>query len=130
MARIILSDHAASLAALAIVRQLDAGFLRIYDGTIPWQVGPIAAQHMLVELRFKSPAFRDPVRGVSEAWPLSPAIAIATGRATWFRVLSAEDHVLFDGTVGPPGSTLVTDFLDLLVDAPVEITSFTYTVPR
>ena len=86
-----LSGVASSAAADAVVRLLDGGTVRIYDGRRPATVDTaITDQTLLAELAFSKPAFEAAVDGVAKARAIAPdQSANGGGEATWFRSSSA-----------------------------------------
>ncbi len=80
---------------------LDGGLLRIYDGAKPETADtPVAGQTLLASLRFGPAAFA-PSGGARRAYAFAPCLGDVQGTPTWFRALTADGAVVFDGTVGP-----------------------------
>jgi hypothetical protein len=93
-------------AANAVTALLDGGRLQLFDGTQPSSpdLPPSARSLKLVELELARPAFTLADQGTAEAHPIEVARAQRTGTATWFRVVRADGHAAFDGSVGLEGS--------------------------
>lgn len=108
-----------------------AGFLDIYDGSKPAGPGTaVSDQTLLAHLTFSDPAFGAASNGVATASAITQdSSANATGTATWFRATDSDGNAKFDGTVGTSGCdlNLVTD--DIVATQPVQVSSFTVTVP-
>lgn len=125
-----LANASASAAADAVVDLLDAGLLRIYDGTQATNADTaVGAQVLLAELTFGTPAFGAASNGVATANAItSDSSANATGTASWFRaVRSNGTTVVFDGSVGTATSDLVLNSVAIQAGAAVSISSLTYT---
>jgi len=126
------SDESANAACDAVVDLLNTGKLQIYDGaqaaTADTAVG---AQVLLAELTFGNPAFGASAAGVATANAITKdSAANATGTAAWFRVLQSDDSKMFDGSVGTAGCDLNLNSTAIQINAEVEVSSFTFTVPK
>ena len=108
----------------AIVRrllpQMDGGALRLYSGQRPPATGDSPAGVLLAELRLSDPAFQEPVDGVAEARAIRPTKGLATGTASWWRIVDADGQAVLDGSIGPGGGltlnhTAVAPNLDLSI---------------
>jgi hypothetical protein len=127
------SNAAVNGKADYISDQLDNGYIRIYDGTIPTNADTaIGAQVLLAELRWNATTSGAAVAGVWTANAITAdASANATGTASWFRALKADGStVIFDGTVGTATSDIVLNTTSIVSGAEVSISSFTYTQPK
>ena len=127
------SNAAVNGKADYISDQLDNGYIRIYDGTIPTNADTaIGAQVLLAELRFSATASGAAVAGVVTFSAITAdASANATGTASWFRALKSDGTtVVFDGTVGTASSDIVLNTTSIVSGAEVSISSFTYTQPK
>ena len=127
------SNAAVNGKADYISDQLDNGYIRIYDGTIPTNADTaIGAQVLLAELRFSATASGAAVAGVVTFSAITAdASANATGTASWFRALKADGTtVIFDGTVGTATSDIILNTTSIVAAAEVSISSFTYTQPK
>ena len=113
--------------------QLNSGYLRIYDGSRPANANTtVTSQVLLAELRFNATAFGAAVAGVITANALTrDESANAGGTATWCRILKSDGTtVMFDGSVGATGSGENLEMVSTTIvsGAPVEVSTFTYTV--
>ena len=127
-----ISYVAANAACNAVVDTLNAGLLRIYDGTQPGSCNSaVSTQVKLAELTLGNPAFGDSTAGVATAEAITKdSAADAKGTATWFRVLQAAGNTaMFDGSVGTETANLVLNSVSIQTVAEVSVTSFTYTQP-
>jgi len=125
-----LANAAASAAADAVARQLDNGYLRIYDGTKATNADTaIGAQVLLAELRFNATSAPAASNGVLTFNAFTAdSSANATGTATWFRALQSNGtSAVFDGTVGTGTNDLVVNSTAISSGAAVSVSSFTYT---
>lgn len=85
------------LILTAINAGAGAGKCRIYDGTRPATGG--AATTLLAEFTLLDPA--GSVSGkILTITPPSNTTAVATGTATWFRILDSDNVHVVDGSVG------------------------------
>lgn len=127
------SNAAVNGKADYISDQLDNGYIRIYDGTIPTNADTaLGAQVLLAELRFSATASGAAVAGVVTFSAITTdASANATGTASWFRALKSDGStVIFDGTVGTATSDIVLNTTSIVSGAEVSISAFTYTQPK
>ncbi len=125
-----LANAAASAAADAVARQLDNGYLRIYDQTQATNADTaVGAQVLLAELRFNATSAPAASNGVLTFNAFTAdASANATGTATWFRALKSDGtSAVFDGSVGTATADLVLNAVAITSGAAVSVTSFTYT---
>lgn len=125
-----LANAAANAAADAVARQLDNGYLRIYDSTQPTNADTaLGAQVLLAELRFNATSAPAASAGVLTFSAFTAdSSANATGTASWFRALQSNGtSVVFDGSVGTATSDLILNSVAISSGAAVSISSFTYT---
>lgn len=125
-----LTNLAANAAADAVAYLLDAGKLRIYDGSQPATADTaIGAQVLLAELTFNATSAGAAVAGVLTFNAItSDSSADATGTAAWFRALKADGSTaVFDGSVGTATSDIVLNTTSIVLGAAVSISAFTYT---
>lgn len=128
-----ITNAVASAMCDALVDQLDNGYLRIYDGTIPTNADTaVGAQTLLAELRFNATAFGAASNGVATANAFTAdSSANATGTAAWFRALASNGStVIFDGTVGTSGDDLNLNTVSIVSGAAVSVSSMTVTMPK
>lgn len=108
----------------------NAGFLRIYDGTIPASVSASITGTLLAELTLATPFAASASSGVLTLGSItSDASANNTGTATHFRVFQSDGTTaVFQGTVGQTsGYDLVLNTTSIVSGVQVAITSFTIT---
>lgn len=113
--------------------QLDNGYIRIYDSTIPTNADTaVGAQVLLAELRFNAAAFPSATNGVITAAAITDdSSANATGTATWARFLKSDGTtVIMDVTVGTSGEDINFNSVSFSSGATVSITSMTITMPK
>ncbi len=133
------SVAAANAACDAIVGSINsggAGTLRIYPAPRPATPETAAGVSALATISLNNPAFGGASAGVA-ALDTTPAIedpsADATGTAAWFRITNGSGTAVIDGDVGlssPGTAELILNTVDIVLDGPVQITSFTFEVPR
>jgi len=112
------------------VRRLDGGpgpaTLEIRTGPPP-ATPDVTSGTRLAALTFSDPAFLPAVNGIATAAPITPdSAADATGTAGHFVVRQSDGTAEFTGAVG---SDMVLVTPDLVAGQPVQIASFTFTVP-
>lgn len=104
------------------------GLLRIYDGAQPADADDdITVQVLLAELEFADPVAAAPASaGVLTFDTIPDANAVATGTATWARVLDSDENKIFDANVGIAANTpsIVLNTTSIVVGGPVHIESF------
>lgn len=111
---------------LAVDAGAGAGLLRIYDGTRPATGG--AATTLLAELAFSVTSFPSASGGTMTANAISDETsALASGTATWFRVVDSDNTFIFDGDVGVSGSDLNLNTTTITAGGTVAISSFVLT---
>lgn len=137
-----ISAAAAIAACNAIVDLIDtgssasAGILRIYTGTQPADPDAAATGTMLAEISLNNPAFgaaADVSPGGRATADVDPALtenADETGTAGWFRVFNRDGVAIMDGECGTSGADLNLVTTSLVTGQPVEITSWTVTMPQ
>lgn len=120
----------AALNAIAVLG--NAGFLRIYDGAQPANADTaVTTQNKLVELPMSATAFGTSSAGMISANPITSAAAIATGTATWYRLVGSDGvSVLWDGDVDTAAADLILSSVSIQMNATVSISSLTYTLPQ
>lgn len=109
-----------------------SGLLRIYDGSVPANVGTsLGAQVLLAELPLSStfaPAASGGAGGVLTANSItSDSNANATGTATFFRITTSGGTAVLQGTVGTSGADLNLSTTSIAAGATVSVTAFTIT---
>jgi hypothetical protein len=124
-----LSAVAANAAADAVCSLLNGGYLRIYDGVQPSSPGVgINGPRLLAELRWNAEAFTRAGGGRSYANAIEgdPG-AFQGGEATWFRALTADEIVVFDGSVGTKDADLLLNATTIEQGAAVSVSGFSFT---
>lgn len=138
-----ISNAVAILACDAVVDSLDtggAGTLEIWEGTPPADVDTaitdgVGGYNLLAELPLGSPAFG----GAADAAPGATATANAitddssankTGTAQFFRAKSGSGLNRIQGTCGTSDADLILVTTSIVATQPVEITSWTVTMPE
>ena len=125
-----LTNLAANAAADAVARLVDAGKLRIYDGTQPATADTaVSTQVLLSTLTLNATSAPVAAAGVLTFNAITQdASAAATGTATWFRVLKSDNTTaVFDGSVGTATSDIILNTVSIVAAAVVSISSVTYT---
>lgn len=119
-------------AATAVGALCNNGYLRIYTGTQPANADTaVSTQTLLSEHRFSATAFGAASNGVITANAITSDEALASGTATWFRVLDSDGTtVVFDGSVGTSDANLILGTTSFSTGLTVDIDSMTYTVNR
>lgn len=106
-----------------------SGLLRIYDGSVPANVGTsLGAQVLLAELALSSTFAAGASGGVLTASSItSDSNANATGTATFFRITTSGGTAVLQGTVGTSGADLNLSTTSIASGATVSVSSFTIT---
>lgn len=120
----------------AVVDLADAGggtnaHLRIYDGTRPSSANDaVSTQTLLVELDLNNPAFGSASSGVAtlQATPISEN-ALASGTATWFRIVDTDGDAVLDGDVDTSSAELIVNTTATTSGVSFEVTAGTITMP-
>jgi hypothetical protein len=138
MANVRLSTATRNALANALATQIDAAagspnaaFINIYDGSQPASADTaVTSQILLAQLRFADPAFGAAAAGVITANTIvSDDLANATGTAAWARITDGDNKTICDIDVGTSGATLNLVTTSITQNQPVQITSFTFTMP-
>lgn len=107
------------------------GSLQIRSGSRPASANDAAAGSLLAEVVLESPAFGSSSAGVATLADPDAVTAVASGTATWFRVLDGDDETVFDGSVTATGGdgdlTLATT--SITSGLSVDITGGTFVMP-
>ena len=135
MAVLKLAAAARNAAADGVVDLIDAGSgagtVKIYTGSQPSTGDTAETGTLLVTLTLADPAFGAASAGVATATDPAPVNAVATGTAGWFRVEDSTGANVFDGdcTATGGGGSMTLSTTSLVSGSPVDITSFTVTMP-
>lgn len=106
-----------------------SGFLRIYDGSVPANVGTaLGAQVLLAELALSATFAPAASGGVLTANAITQdSSANATGTASFFRLTTSGGTAVIQGTVGTSGSDLNLNTVSIVSGGPVQVTALTIT---
>jgi hypothetical protein len=136
MSWVHLSTASQNKAADAIVDSIDTGTgttggtIKIYKNAAPLNANTAAdSGNLLVTLTFSSTAFNSASSGQAAAYAITNGTAVATGTATWARILDRDGATIMDVDVGESGTTLVLDTASIITDATVSCTSGTLSMP-
>lgn len=121
------SQACVNAEADAIGDALDNGYLRLYSGMAPASADDLATGHLLAELRLAADAFPPAIFGRLTAQPIQGTFVVASGKASWGRVLTAAGVPFFDGRVG---AEIQLDHAALQAGALVRCRSLTLTVSK
>jgi hypothetical protein len=102
-----------------------AGKLRIYSGTRPATGGTETT--LLAELPLAFPSCGASSGGVLTFNGITAANAVATGTATWARVLTSANAAVVDLSVGTSGADLNLNSTSINTGVQVSVTSLTLT---
>lgn len=126
-----LSAIAVNAEADALAVLLDGGNLRLYDGQQPQTCGDSdRASTLLAEAKLANPAAPAAINGVLRFELAESAIAIETGRPSWFRVSTAAGVALIDGSIGIENADLIVPEIAIRRGQALTIQSLTHTIPR
>ncbi len=108
-----------------------AGTIKIYDGSQPADADTaVGGQTLLAQLTFADPSAPAASAGVLTFNAIvGDSAADATGTATWARIEDSNSNTIFDCDVGTSGATINLNSVAIVIGGPVDITSFTVTVP-
>ena len=137
-----IANTSAISACDAIVDACDAGTtnpqatLVIYDGTPPTlNDDALSGNNVLAQLDMSNPSFGNAADAAPGATATANAItddtaADATGVASFFRILDRDSVSKVQGSVGTSGAELNMNSVNIQVNATVEVTSLTITMPE
>jgi len=125
-----LSDTAANAQAAALGALCNGGTLRLFSGPQPVNANTaLSGNTLLATLGMSSTAFGEPGGGVMVANPITPAVAGATGTATFARFYASDGlTVVMDATVGTMDATLVLNTVAIVQGSTVAVSAYTHTV--
>lgn len=135
MAVLRLATAARNAAADAVVDLIDggagAGTVKIYTGAQPASANDAESGTLLATITLADPAFGAAASGVATATDPASVNAVATGTAGWFRVEDSTGANVMDGdcTATGGGGSMTLSTTSLVSGSPVDITSFTVTMP-
>lgn len=111
----------------------NSGKLRIYNGPQPLSGGGgIGAAVLLAEFSMNTDAFPPAAGGVITANPITAAVGLADGNATWYRLLKNDGTTtLIDGSVGleVDNPDVIIDDVAIAIGEAVAVVSFSITMP-
>jgi TPP-dependent pyruvate/acetoin dehydrogenase alpha subunit len=130
----ILSIATVNGQADAMAATYDHAYLRVYAGAMPGHAdAPLTGQTLLAECRFGATAFGAASAGAITANAITGEdAALASGNASFYRVVASDDATVLEiGDIGVTGSGAVLEMSDIaiVVGDPVDVTSFTHTIP-
>lgn len=102
-----------------------SGKLRIYSGTRPATGG--AATTLLVELTLNSTFAAGASSGVLTANAITSGVAVATGTASWARILKSDNTIVADLGVATSGAEVTIATTSIVTDATVSCSSLVIT---
>lgn len=109
-----------------------AGVIEIRTGTQPASPSDAATGTLLGTLTFSDPSFPASASGTITASAITQdSAADASGTASWARCKDSNGVVVFDCDVGATGSgaTIELNTTNIVAGGPIQITSFTITLP-
>lgn len=106
-----------------------SGFLKIYSGTPPANVGAsLSGNTLLAQLALSSAFAAAASAGVLTANAITQdSSADATGTATFFRITDSAGNAKIQGTVGTSGADLNLNTVSIVSGAAVSVSSLTIT---
>lgn len=136
MANFRITDLTRNQLAQQIQIDIDAGAgpgtLKIYDGTQPADADDSlpSGTTLLAELTFSDPSAPAASAGTLTFDVITEdSAADATGTATWARIEDSNSNTVFDCDVDTAGATINLNSVAIVIGGPVDISSFTVTVP-
>lgn len=135
MAVLRIATAARNAAVDAVVDLIDggagAGTVKIYTGAQPTTANDTETGTLLATITLADPAFGSGSSGVATATDPASVNASATGAAGWFRVEDSTGANVMDGdcTATGGGGSMTLSTTSLVSGSPVDITSFTVTMP-
>jgi hypothetical protein len=134
-ASIKLTNAVRTLMCDAAVDSVDAGSgagtIEIRTGAQPTNADDTDSGTLLATLTFSDPAFGACATGVGTASSItSDSSADATGTAGYFVVKDSTGTKKFTGSIGTSGADMNLVTTSITAGQPVQITSFTFTVPQ
>ena len=129
-----LANATRSAACDAIVDRIDvggAGTIQIRSGTRPANADTTATGTLLATVTLAATAFGSASNGVATLADPAAVTAVATGTATWFRVISGGGSTVMDGDVGATssGADLELATTSITSGLSVDVTGGSVTMP-
>ena len=127
-----LSETAVNGIANYLSRRINGGKLRIYNGDQPINADrKITSQILLVEFSpLPDPAFAEATDGKLVSREIEPTRAIETGKAMWYRILTANNTPLWDGSVGESDCDMNISDTNIFAGAEVSLEAWEHLVPK
>lgn len=130
-----LTNEAASTANNSITALIDggggAGYIIWYDGTIPTNADTaLGAQVALATSTFSADSFGTSADGASTAASIGQGTVGVAGTVTWCRWYQNDGGTVLDCYVSSSGADINFNSDVWSVDATVDVTSLTLTVPK
>lgn len=114
-----------------LARRVNGGKLQICSGSQPSGADKtITDQTILVEFLLPNPAFGEAEKGKIVCHEIEPTRAVASGKATWYRVMTAAGAPLWDGSVGESGCDMNISDTEIFAGAEVSLEVWEHLVPR
>ena len=125
-----LANLAVNTQASALAELLDDGFIEVYDGEQPSRAeADVTSQKLLVTMKFGSPAFRPAVAGVIIANPISPGVAVVTGRPSWARICRVDKTPIMTVSAGTSNASMILPVA--ILEAGITLTvDFNHTIAK
>lgn len=126
-----MSQASWNLALDAALNVLNGGFVEIYNGTQPATPDvAVSSQTKLAKLSLSATAFGASSAGTKTANAITSSAALATGTATWFRLVKSDDSTaVFDGSVGTSGTDMILTTTAIQGGGTVAVSSLTISMP-
>jgi hypothetical protein len=97
----------------------------IYSGAQPANANTaLTTQVLLVSMPIAG-VFGTDTNGTLTLGTVTPADAVGSGTATFFRILKSDNSVIMDGSVGLTAADLILNTVDIVASQSVDITSGT-----
>lgn len=126
-------DAACEAMINAFTALLNGGSIQVYTGSQPATDGALSGT-LLATLLFSNPAFQNATAsgsgGQAIANGVSSALAVATGTAGYFALVTSGSSTVGTGSVGTSGADLNFNALTIVSGAIVACTSFIVTQPQ
>lgn len=124
-----LADLAANTEANALAPLMNGGTINIYSGAQPATANTaLSGNTLLVTFTFGATAFGAASGGVITANAIASGTAVATGTATFARILQSGGATVMDTSVGLTGAGINLASLTIVEGTLIPCTSFTHSV--
>lgn len=113
----------------AALDALNGGYLDIYDGSQPSDPDTaVTTQVKLARLSLNATAFAAASSGSKAANAIASGTVLATGTASWFRLVTSAGTAVWDGSVGTSTANLVVGTTAFSAGATASVSSLTLTM--